>query len=365
MTKSNNKIKILYLLPEQGSQGGMTAITKMYYEIGLFDDPDIKHFNTSYRHDSRLLRLFESISTKIKYIITLLTFKPDAIYVMTSSSWGFYDKCIYCLIAKLFSVKSIINPVGGAFSHYYENSRIHRSLIDFFIKVPDLLIAGSTYWYDYFIKQFPDIQVEKVPNPINVQEFSIKRELRNDNRFRIVTVSNIIKSKGIVELSQVIDIICKNYNNVDFVVMGEGEMRPVMERELGQWIEKNRLLITGFVSEAKKIEWLNKSDLFILLSHFEVLPISILEAMSSSLPVVATYTGGIPDVVKNGINGKLTKVKDSSEAIEAVSEFVIMNSSDLINMGRNSFNIVENNYDVSKIAEKHKYLLGMLVNNNL
>jgi glycosyltransferase involved in cell wall biosynthesis len=360
----NNKIKILYLLPERGSQGGMTAITSMYYKIGLFENPNIKHFNTSFKSSSKLFRLFESFSIKVKYIITLMKFRPDAIYVMTSSSWGFYDKCFYALIARWFSIRSIVNPVGGAFSHYYENYKIHKVLIEYFIKIPNMLVVGSTYWFNYYNRNFPQLKLSQILNPVDVSAFSEKGKKNSTNNiFRIVTVSNIIKSKGICELIELIDSMAGKYKFIQFVIIGDGELRPVIMKKLKHVIESKQLIVTGFISEDEKKAWLCKSNLFILLSHFEVIPISILEAMSASLPVVATDTGGIPDIVKSQTNGELVEIKNVEESIMAVEKFINMDAEEINSYCENSYEIVSGNYDIKTVVKKQIEILTSLVDN--
>ena len=74
----------------------------------------------------------------------------------------------------------------------------------------------------------------------------------------------------------------------------------------------------GWVSGDKKVELLNNTDVFILPSYTEGLPISILEAMSYRLPVISTPVGGIPEVVRDGENGFLIKPGDKDALHNAI-----------------------------------------------
>jgi len=63
---------------------------------------------------------------------------------------------------------------------------------------------------------------------------------------------------------------------------------------------------------------LNQADLFVLFSHWESLPISIIEAMRAGLPVIASDLGGVAELVDDGISGKLVATGDTSEATAAL-----------------------------------------------
>ena len=75
-----------------------------------------------------------------------------------------------------------------------------------------------------------------------------------------------------------------------------------------------------FVGESSEIEsFLEKSSIYVLSSRFEGLPISIIEAMSKGLPIVATAVGGIPEIVKNQKNGLLFQPGDSDKLSEILN----------------------------------------------
>ena len=78
----------------------------------------------------------------------------------------------------------------------------------------------------------------------------------------------------------------------------------------------------GWVSGEKKHELLSSSDVYILPSYHEGLPISILEAMNYQLPVIATPVGGTAEAVQEGINGFLVTPGDKDALYDRLLQFL-------------------------------------------
>ena len=103
------------------------------------------------------------------------------------------------------------------------------------------------------------------------------------------------------------------------LVVGEAPRKRYLQEllDLAERLSvRDRLVLVGFQDEVAPL--LNAMDLFILPSHTEGLPITILEAMAAGRPVVATSVGGIPEVVRDGETGILIHSRDPEGLAEAV-----------------------------------------------
>ena len=96
----------------------------------------------------------------------------------------------------------------------------------------------------------------------------------------------------------------------------------------------------GWVSDEKKIQYLNKADAFILPSYNEGLPISILEAMTYGLPIVSTKVGGIPEVLKDGINGFLIEPGNECQ-LSLIIKKVINDPVSFVSLGQNNSTLIQ------------------------
>lgn len=337
----------------------MTATTQMFYNAGLFEQPNVYHFDTKFKwHKHTLVRLFESPYLKLKFILALIKYKPDVIFVIMSPYWGFYDKISYCLIAKLFGVKSIFNSVSGRFTKFYESNLINKLLVNLLIKTPNSIVLVSQYWYDYFKKNFPKVNLVEIPNPIIISEFSdIKKQ--SSEKIRVVSAFRITKEKGIYELVDVIKQVCEQSDKFIFTILGDGSELNKVITLLGDLISSDKVIFKGFLTGREKAEAIANSDAYIMLTHTDMMPIAILEAMAASLPVFSTKTGGIPDMIEENVNGHLFEVGDVKNVVNCLLYYQ-NNLTCLNKMGQNNFNKVKNQYEIDLIINKHLKLAAEL-----
>lgn len=97
---------------------------------------------------------------------------------------------------------------------------------------------------------------------------------------------------------------------VVFVLIGDGILRAEIERLVGRYSLRSRVVLAGWRQDIPEV--LSSIDVFVLTSLWEGLPISVLEAMASSKPVIATHTGGISEVIEEGKSGFLVAAHDTA-----------------------------------------------------
>lgn len=124
-------------------------------------------------------------------------------------------------------------------------------------------------------------------------------------RIFIGTIANLYPEKGLPFLIQAADIIINQnqIKNIIFAVIGEGMERKLLEEMIEKRRLKNNFILPGNIPEAA--QYLKAFNIFVLPSVKEGLPYTILEAMAAGLPIVASYVGGIPEMVENEKNGFL------------------------------------------------------------
>ena len=130
---------------------------------------------------------------------------------------------------------------------------------------------------------------------------------KNDYKFnnRIVHIGRFTEQKNQKELIDIFSIVMnkKNNNKLQLILVGEGEQfLKIKEYVKYKNIEKN-VIFKGKIDSCYNI--LNQSDIFVMPSKWEGMPMTIIEAMGTGIPIVAYPVGGIKDIINDGLNGFL------------------------------------------------------------
>ena len=119
------------------------------------------------------------------------------------------------------------------------------------------------------------------------------------------------------EMPEIIRRVTEEVPAATFVLGGVGDEALVTEGLSGKLRTEN-LVLPGWVRGEEKEKLLRESMVFLLPSHMEAMPMSLLEAMGYGLPMVTTNVGGIPNLAGNGPQAVLAEAGDSGKMAEAI-----------------------------------------------
>lgn len=263
--------------------------------------------------------------------------KIQIVHIHTASYNSFKRSAWYIKLAKLFRKTVILHIHGGGFKEYYAGS---PQWITSILNQCDALITLSDSWKKFFktISTVPKIcVVENI-----VLKPTINKKSNHDNRFHLLFLGLVTEGKGVFDLLEVLYEHHKIFK--DHLVLhigGNGKteklLKLIEDYKLGDMVRYE-----GFVSGANKETLLNNCDAFILPSYAEGLPVSILEAMSYGKPILSTPVGGIPEIVKDNINGILFLPGDKENMCKSICR--LLDDKLRINMGQNSLQYIEHFY---------------------
>lgn len=132
---------------------------------------------------------------------------------------------------------------------------------------------------------------------------SINNQVRDFNKIRVISVCRFVNQKNIIEIIE----IAINLPEVEFFIIGDG---PLWE-EIYQLIYYKNIENVNLLGKKKNIfNYLYTSDIYLTTSLYEGLPISVLEAMSIGLPIIASNVVGNIDTIKNGKSGFFYSLND-------------------------------------------------------
>lgn len=186
--------------------------------------------------------------------------------------------------------------------HYRSASKNTRHRMKTLFEMVDLVICLSDSWRQYITSIAPSAKVRVLPNAINLPELCVKQN--SDDLVRLTFLGLIGYRKGLFDLLRVVRRLIDNDLKIKLSIGGNGESDRLQATIKSLELNDN-VNFLGWISEKQRDKLLRETDIFVLPSYGEGMPMSILEAMSYSVPVVSTTVGGIPELVSDGQTGFL------------------------------------------------------------
>ncbi|NIM19402.1 MAG: glycosyltransferase [Candidatus Latescibacteria bacterium] len=150
------------------------------------------------------------------------------------------------------------------------------------------------------------------------------------------------------------------HDDLKFLIVGDGPRRePLEELRTDLRLERN----VRFLGQRRDVaELLHLSDILVLPSHavVETLPLAVLEAMAAGVPVVASAVGSIPELIEDGISGKLIPPADPESLAGAIEE-LLSNEAAAARIVERARSVVEEKYSVQTMVAKYEELFESLL----
>jgi glycosyltransferase involved in cell wall biosynthesis len=124
--------------------------------------------------------------------------------------------------------------------------------------------------------------------------------------------------KGVPILIEAIAQLAEKYPDLTLRLVGDGPDRTELEAEVAKRGLQNRIVFLGYRSQTEVAEELARTDVFVLPSFAEGVPVVLMEAMASQVPVLTTRIAGVPELVEDGVSGQLVPPGDVSAFADAL-----------------------------------------------
>lgn len=199
--------------------------------------------------------------------------------------------------------------------------------------------------------------IEVIPSGIDFSAFdevSSKDYLRREfsfspDDFLVGIVAALADHKGHKYLIQAMKILKEHSAKIKLVIVGHGSLQMELDRQAKESDVEDIVFFLGFREDVPQI--LASLDLFVLSSYLEGLGSSILDAMASRLPVVATTAGGIPEIVTDGESGLLVPPQDPEALAQAILR--LYNDRELAaRFGQRGYEVVHQRFSAEAMAKK-------------
>ncbi len=190
------------------------------------------------------------------------------------------------------------------------------------------------------------------PVGIDISLYTYKeRVIKENERIVILSVGRLVWEKGYEFGIEAINLLKDEYKNFEYRIIGEGYERTKIEKIIKEKNLESFVKLLGAKIQSEVIEELNAAHLFFMPSVAEVLPLSIMEAMASGLPVVATNVGSISELIIDSENGLLAESKNSTDIYQKL-KILFTNKKAWEKYAKKGQSHIKHQFDITKLNSK-------------
>lgn len=335
-------MKVLMIGPARSVNGGISAVVNNYYKVGIDKSIMIDYLPTM-KDGSKLIKLMTAILALIRFPAVIRRY--DCVHIHMSSDISLYRKLIFINLTKFFGKKLIIHQHGGDFKNFYYNSCSKRRQVFICnsLKKADYFLVVAPHLKELFKNILDEKEIIYLPNAIQIPA-NVRPPYGSH---RILFLGRLCRDKGIGELLEAVKDLKEEFPDLQLILGGMWEDSSLKQEadKLSDFVYQ-----PGWITGDEKEEYLRSCPIFVLPTYFEGMPISLLEAMSYKMAVVATKVGSIPEVLHHERNGLLIEAGDVNELKKKLK--LLLSSENLQEkLGRQARKTVEEDFNIRNNVE--------------
>ena len=318
MAKNVTFPSVIMIGSDHQVQGDIGSVLSTYYNNGFLND---KIYLISHREGAAWYRVWLFARCTLHLIWHLLS-KPNIkiIHLHMSERGSFYRKALLCLLCFLFRKKTILHFHGAEFMLFVENSPAPLQwFIRYILNSATALFVLSESWKSDFSRVTGNENIFVVYNPVFFDETKICNNSATETGLgplKCLFLGRFGQRKGVYDLIRAVATLDETVP-FHLALYGDGELDQV-KRLIEELNVGGRVHVHGWIRGEAKHRALCNTDVLILPSYNEGLPVAILEAMAYGLAVISTPVGGIAEAVHHERNGLLVPPGDVSALANAL-----------------------------------------------
>lgn len=273
-------------------RGGMSSVVAAYRDGGFFEHCGIRYLSPVTAGGTAKKASVAS-AVWFQFLFLLVAGHVRLVHVHVASGISFWRKSVFCWLAYLFRRPVILHVHGGNFPEFFARSPAWaRRYIRATMLRAWRVVVLSDSWVSKLGAIVPAENCLAMANP--VVAWPLPKRMHGEE-IRFLFLGRLERDKGIYELLAAFARVCERVP-CRLMLGGDGELKPVLAlaNELGV---DSRVDFLGWVTGEAKRRAFGDADIFVLPSHIEGLPVSMLEAMHCGLPIVICPVGSIPEVL--------------------------------------------------------------------
>lgn len=240
-----------------------------------------------------------------------------------------------------------VSLVTSARNTKLESNALRRALMRRAFRSADAVVCNSAEVGRYATANYdaPESRLRVVYNGVDMRRFS--HQHTGSRGLVVGTIGRIEKQKNLEAFMAAALLVKKVRHDATFEIVGEGSLRGRLQARAAALGLGDAVKFVGTTSEVP--EFLSRIDQFWLTSDYEGTPNVVLEAMAAAVPVVATSVGGTPEVIDDGVTGRLV-APGRPDTIASVCLEIAADSEAARVMGQRAREVVRERFSVTRMV---------------
>lgn len=312
--------------------GGMATYYQTLLQSSLSEHVDYRFVQTS--SQKRKLassgrftasNLMSAINDCVRFTRALVAYHPQIVHIGTAFGLSFLKNSYCVFVSRLFGKRVLLHPHCSLSFLYFDRNKIWRWFFRQIIRRTNGIVVLSQEWIQ-LESIVPGCRIFYLPNAVNLAEYrdafeNHRTKTRKGVPLSILYLGYLGKAKGTFDLLEAAKQIENRKVNMIFHLVGgeltSGELDLLREKIQTLHLDES-VKLQEPVFDADKKALFRTADIFVYPSYHEGIPMAVLEAMASGLPIVASRAGGLPDLVHDGINGILIEPGHPEQLTDAL-----------------------------------------------
>lgn len=334
----SQRVTVLSAIPTPPPYSGPEAVAELFLTTGLGDAFRTWHLRTNVNSSNRakgrlsLQNVLALVQLWVRLLDAIRRHKPRLLhFYLSQNTTGFLRDAVLVLTAATFGVRVVAEVHGSNFGNFYQHA---SGLWQLFIRFVIQRLTGVILLAERFRSQFtallPDNRIFVVRNAVafdwNLEQVQTRLARQS---FNILYMGHLSQAKGFGEVIKAAPEVLDTLPSAVFYFAGEWlrQERNILFDEDGQrltfdvdatehaWQElvaryDKRVRYLGIVTGEDKKKVLGDSDIFVLPSYSEGMPMAVLEAMAAGLALVVTPVGALPEILQDAVNARFVPPGD-------------------------------------------------------
>lgn len=316
-------IRVILVGPGPEQMGGMASVVQQMLSLDFSGQyrPDL--LATTHATDPRE-RLFARCRRHLRQIRelkgTIRNTPAPIVHIHTCSGISFFRSAVDMIVAQRSGARVILHIHGATFDRFFETQpSMRKRWIAWILARADTVIALSRQWALKLQDMASTARIVVVENAVSIPTLRQAQTVGGPCRFALL--ARMDQWKGIGDALQACSILHESGASFSFTLAGPpgtaGDAASI-ERNIHDLRLSEVVRYVGPLEGSAKNELLAHTDVYVQPSHSEGMPIAVLEAMAHGLPIVATRVGAIPEMIEDGVHGRLVPARRPKLLAEAM-----------------------------------------------